>query len=989
MTPKKKAPPQTAPEPETPAWLDDDFPVVGIGASAGGLAAFEAFFSALPDNAANQMAFVLVQHLSPDYKSILTGLIQRYTRMQVYEVVDGMEVKPGCTYIIPPNRDLALQGGRLHLFEPSAPRGLRLPIDYFFRSLAQDRGEHAICIVLSGTGSDGALGVRAVKGEGGMAMAQKPESAEHDGMPLSAIATGLIDTVLPPAEMPAQLIAYVAHAFGSKRHLVSPPTASHENALKKICVILRTQTGHDFSQYKETTLLRRVERRMALHQIERVDEYIRLLQRMPAEAEALFRDLLIGVTNFFRDPDAFEMLQNRVIPDLFAAKPAGGSVRIWCCGCSTGEEAYSLAILVQEHLQSLSQTYKVQIFATDIDKRAVDQARSGIFPASIAVDVPAKRLARFFTQEEEGGTYRINKTIRDLLIFSEQDVIKDPPFSRVDLISCRNLMIYLNPDLQRKLVPLFHYALNPAGVLFLGTSETVGEYVNLFATLDRKWKIYQRREETLSAPRPVLGTFILPAAEGQANPRRPAPAGRDEARLNLRSLTEQSLLDHYARTGLLVNARGDILYIYGRTGQYLEPAVGDAAGMNILAMAREGLRQELTLALRKAVVRKETVVCQELHVKTNGDYTLVNLAVRPAAPEPSGAAPDLFLVILEEAAPIVQPPAAPAAESPAPANNRITALEQELRSKEEYLQTTLEEMETANEELRSTNEEMQSVNEELQSTNEELETSKEELQSVNEELSTVNTELQTKVSELSRVNNDMNNLLAGTGVATIFVDLQLKIVRFTPSATQVINLIQTDLGRPVAHIVSNLMDYNRLVEDLRQVLDTLTPVEEEVQTKTGAWYLMRIRPYRTLENVIEGGVVTFVDITQRKRLERAVESSHLGLTETILSAAWEPILILDEKQLVLTANQSFYNHFHFTPETVLKKTVYSLADGRWDLPQLHRLLDEILPLNMVVDGYQVTGEFEPGIQSKLLLSVRRILSEPARPGMIVITFQAG
>ncbi len=444
----------------------------------------------MPTGSEIGMAFVLVQHLSPDHKSILGDLVKRYTSMKVYEVEDGMEVAPNCAYIIPPNRDMAFLNGTLQLLEPTAPRGLRLPIDFFFRSLAHDQHERAICIVLSGTGSDGTLGGRAVKGEGGMVMAQDPGTTEYDGMPRSAIATGLVDYVLPPEQMPAQLTAYVSHAFGKKSLQVSTQAPKVEDTLKKLCVLLRDKTGHDFFQYKENTLVRRVERRMALHQIERMDEYIRYMRQKPAEVDALFRDLLIGVTNFFRDPEAFSALETQAIPRIFANKPPGGTVRVWVCDCSTGEEAYSIAILLQEHLETLKQTYKLQVFATDIDRQAIEYARSGVYPASIAADVAPGRLSRFFTQEPNGDDYRIQKAIRDLLVFSEQDVIKDPPFSKLDLISCRNLLIYLNADLQKKLIPLFHYALNPEGALFLGISETVGEFTTLFSALDRKWKLY-------------------------------------------------------------------------------------------------------------------------------------------------------------------------------------------------------------------------------------------------------------------------------------------------------------------------------------------------------------------------------------------------------------------------------------------------------------------------------------------------------------------
>ena len=852
------------------------FPIVGIGASAGGLAAFEAFFSGMPADTDPGMAFVLVQHLDPDHKSILSELIRRYTRMQVYEVKDGMQVAPNCAYIIPPGRDMAFLGGTLQLLEPTAPRGQRLPIDFFFRSLAKDQNERAICIVLSGTGSDGSLGVRTVKGEGGMAMAQTPESTEYDGMPRSAIVTGLIDYILPPAEMPAQLIAYAAHVFGKGLHTMNAPaTPGIEDYLKKICVLLRDQTGHDFSQYKQNTLIRRVERRMAVHRIERPEDYLRYLRQTPAEAQALFRDLLIGVTSFFRDPEAFAVLETRVIPQLFADKPAGAPIRVWVCGCATGEEAYSIAILLQEHQETLQQTFKVQVFATDIDARAIEQARAGVYSAGLVIGLSPRRLTRFFTREPDDSLFRVQKNIRDLLVFSEQDVIKDPPFSRIDLISCRNLLIYLNGELQKRLIPLFHYALVPKGTLFLGNSESIGDCGPLFATLDRKQKLYRRREDLPGMTPPTLDRFIPPLSVPAD--RRPGvqAGGSDPGGINLRWLTEHTLLAHYAETGVLVNGRGEVLHIYGRTGRYLEPSAGDA-GMNILAMAREGLRSVLTTALYKVVTRREPVGHPGLQVKTNGGFTTVDLAVRTVVDSGGTTLADMFLVVLKEsfAKPTPALSATDAENSAAAAsrdNGRIAALEQELRNKEEYLQSTLEEMETSNEELKSTNEEMQSVNEELQSTNEELETSKEELQSVNEELATVNAELQNKVIDLSRANNDMNNLLAGTGIATLFVDHHLRIVRFTPGATEMINLIQSDIGRPVAHIVSNLVGYDSMVTDAQAVLHDLVPREVEVQTKNGVWFLMRIRPYRTLENVIEGAVITFTDITENKRAGMILE----------------------------------------------------------------------------------------------------------------------
>jgi two-component system CheB/CheR fusion protein len=857
------------------------------------------------------MAFVLVQHLAPDHESILTELIRRYTRMQVFEVEDGMRVLPNCAYIIPPNYDMAFLDGVLHLLEPVAPRGQRLPINYFFESLAADQHELAIGIVLSGTGSDGTLGVRAIKGAGGMVMVQSTATSEFDGMPRSAVATGLVDYQLPPAEMPAQLMSYAAHAFGKLLRSGLPATPKSEGSLKKIFVLLRAQTGHDFSQYKPSTIYRRIDRRMSVQQIDTIDSYVRYLQQTPQEVDALFRDLLIGVTNFFRDPEAFAVLQTEVIPKLFLGKSAGSNLRVWSTGCSTGEEAYSLAILLVEQMQALKQSYILQVFATDIDSRSIASARLGMFSSSIAADISPERLARFFTLEPGGQSYRIKKSIRDLLVFSEQDLIKDPPFSKLDLISCRNLLIYLDAELQKKLIPLFHYALNPNGMLFLGSSEGIGDFNSLFAVLDRKNKLYQRKEDLLGVQRTTLNRFIVPvSATDVSPPLRGANKAAFPTKQTLRELMEQSLLRHLATASALVNSGGDIVYLYGRTGMFLEPSAGEPSIQNILKMAREGLRPALTTALHHAVATHGSSFAPNIRVKTNGHFTLVNVSVHSVATSPTSKtdAPDtpLFLVILEDAPGLV---AAATTDDTSPnvapdAQARIQVLTQELRAKDEFLQCTQEELESSNEELKSSNEEMQSVNEELQSTNEEMETSKEELQSVNEELSTVNTELQTKVVDLSRANNDMNNLLAGTGVGTVFVDFQLRLLRFTPAASSIINLIVSDVGRPVAHIVSNLVGYDSLVADIKAVLANLVPIEREVQTEEGRWYTLRIQPYRTLENVIEGAVISFVDITEivrvREELHKAndllrlavvVRDSHDAITVQDLNGktlAWNP-----------------------------------------------------------------------------------------------------
>jgi len=897
------------------------FPIVGIGASAGGLAAFEAFFSGMPAHADSGMAFVLVQHLAPDHKSILVELVKRYTRMQVFEVEDGMRIQPNCAYIIPPNRDMALLNGTLQLLEAVALRGQRLSIDFFFRSLAHDQRERAMCVVLSGSGSDGTQGVRAIKAEGGMAMAQNPDSTEYDGMPRSAIGTGLIDYTLPPAEMPAQLIAYAARALGKVALRDPQPAAKTEDSLKKIFVLLRAHTGHDFSQYKQNTVSRRIERRMAVQQIEQVEQYLRFLQETPAEIDALFRDLLIGVTNFFRDKEVFEALGQQ-LASVLASKPADSPLRVWTTGCSTGEEAYSLAILLREQMDALKKTFKVQVFATDIDARAIDTARAGVYPASIATDVSPERLARFFSAED--GGYRIHKNIRDLLIFSEHDVIKDPPFSRLDLVSCRNLLIYMGPELQRKLIPLFHYALNPGGALLLGSSETVGDFGELFASVDRKAKLYKSQGEHRTYKQTSLGRFLPRSSDMLAG----ANHVRSSTRLgglSLRELAERALLAR-APVAAVVNELGDIVYLHGQTGKFLEPSPGEAV-LSIIKMARQGLRQDLTNALQQAMDHNELASRANVRVKTNGDYTTIDLTVQPLFPEGGAGSTSLFLVAFEEVASVDAPPieATPTKEPSSDAERQIARLAQELRAKDEHLLSTQEQMQTSNEELRSSNEELQSTNEELQSTNEELETSKEELQSVNEELATVNSELQAKVTDLSRANNDMNNLLAGTGVGTVFVDHQLCIQRFTPAVTQLINLIRSDIGRPLAHIVNNLQGYNRLVLDVQDVLDTLTPKEVEVQTHAGAWHLLRIRPYRTLENVIEGAVITFMEVTEQKRAQAVLlEHESLRRMAAVMRDADDAITVQALDGRILAWNRTAEQRYGYSEAEALTMNIHSL-----------------------------------------------------------------
>ena len=938
------------------------FPIVGIGASAGGLEAFEKFFKNMPSDSG--MAFVLIQHLDPTHKSILSDLIGHYTSMKVAQVQDGMRVEPNSVYVIPPNRYLAILHGKLHLMEPPVSSGIRTPIDSFFRSLAEDQKDKGICIVLSGTGTEGTLGLRAIKGEGGMVMVQSPESAKYNGMPRSAVATGLADYILPVDKMPEHLIAYVQHVFAGVPQRHPKPILKEDGLLDKIFILVRSQTGHDFSYYKRTTIIRRIERRMAVNGIPNFPEYVRYLQSYPEESQALFKDLLIGVTNFFRDPDAFDALKAKAIPQLVEQRRRDEPVRIWVPGCATGEEAYSIAMLVQDYVAGLKKDFDVQIFATDIDNRAIETARSGLYPGSIAADVRPEILGRYFSKEEN-GSYRVKKNIRDMVVFAVQNVIADPPFSKTDLITCRNLLIYLGPELQKKALSLFHYSLKNGGFLFLGTSETIGTSVDLFSAVDRKWKLYKRKDTGLG----ITVDHQMPHLPYDRAHQPDTGSLKATSKLAYREAAEKIMLDTYSPAGVIINEKSEILYVHGRTGKYLEHLSGEFS-RNIMEIAREGLKYELASAIRKSVTDKKEVRRENIRVKTNGEDQFINLVIKPVL-EPL-AMKGSMMVVFEDVPP-ERIDVSAAKTSDSTHDERNQRLEQELRSAKEYLQATIEELETSNEELKSTNEEAQSSNEELQSTNEELETSKEELQSLNEELITVNSELEQKVNELSKVGSDMQNLLTSTEIGTIFLDTNLNIQRFTPAMTKFINLIQTDIGRPVSHLVSNVY-YDGLVQDGQEVLKTLVPKEMEVKTKDERWYTMRMLPYRTVENVIDGVVITFLDITGLKVMGRKLEDA-LQFAQGIVDTTREGLVILDENLRVVSANRSFYRTFALRGEDTVGKLLYELGDHQWDIPDLRQLLEKILPEKIAMDDFSVKHEFEGLGKREMILNARRLESE--------------
>ena len=870
--PRKTARPAAAanispPEPEAaPPYSAQDFPIVGIGASAGGLEALGQFLGNVPPDSG--MAFVAVQHLDPTQKSLMTSLLQGVTALRVRQARDGMTVEPNCAYVIPPNQDMAISQGALRLFEPAAARGLRLPIDFFFRSLAEDRHDRSVGVVLSGMGTDGTLGVRAIKEKAGLVLAQEPGSAKFEGMPRSVIDGGLADIVAPAQELPGKIVEFFRQRASTGAPDRSLDSATH-GSLAKAVVLLRLQTGHDFSQYKKSTLYRRAERRMALHRIPDIATYVRYLQENLQERELLFHELLIGVTSFFRDPAAWDCLKNEALPALLAGRKHGEPLRAWVAGCSTGEEAYSLAIVLREALEEarppLSGAF--QVFATDLDRNAVDKARQAVYPANIVADVPAERLRRYFVKDDH-GRYRVGKEIRESVIFAPQSIIMDPPFTRLDILCCRNLLIYLTSEVQKKIIPMFHYALNPGGVLFLGTAESVGSFTDLFAPVSVRSHIFSRGETGgPGAPLPPPSPFVPFRPDGAAEPAvtKPAP--------NLQTLADQALLQRFSPAAVLVSREGDILYVSGRTGRFLEPAAG-RANWNVFAMAREGLSRELTGAFAKALCQKAAVTARGIRFRSEGGEWMANLTVQVLDAPVALLGKVMVVFAAEEAPPAVKAPRR--TRSTASGSGHAAEIEREVENLRESLQGVHEEMQASQEELRSANEELQSANEELQSTNEELTTSREEMQSLNEELQTVNAQIEAKVEELSSANNDMKNLLNSTEMATVFLDGDLNLRRFTKEAIGIINLIPSDVGRPLIDIVS-AMNYPELARDATEVLRTLAFIEKEIPTRDGRWYRVRIMPYRTLENMIDGVVVTFINVTEFKLLEKKLRQS--GATE--------------------------------------------------------------------------------------------------------------
>ena len=896
------------------------FPIVGIGASAGGLEAIEQFLSNVPENSG--MAYIVVQHLDPTHKGMLPELLQRISKMQVSQVKHHTVVRPNCIYVIPPNKTMSISKGVLHLHKPVEARGQRLPIDFFLNSLADDRKELAVGLILSGMGSDGSLGVRLIKEKNGIAMVQEPGSAKFDSMPRNAIDSVPVDIVAPPNELPHRLIEFLKLIPVIRTE--TDVEIKDKSSLQKIINLLGTRTGNDFSLYKKNTVYRRIERRMAIHKIEKIASYVLFLNENPNEIEILFKELLIGVTNFFRDDVLWEKLKETVLPDIITKLEPGSTLRAWVPGCSTGEEAYSLAIVFKEALEIINPHggFSLQIFATDLDNEAIDIARKGIFPLSITEHVSPERLKRFFLQTDEG--YFINTEIREKVVFAQHNIIMHPPFTKIDILSCRNLLIYMEPALQKKLIGLFYYSLNPNGILILGTSETLGNQSHLFTSLNLKWKIFAR-EDTLLTP----DLFNFPASFSRTKAVSLEKENVTGSGRNIQFLADQLLLQHYAPAGVLVNEQGDIIYVSGHTGKYIEPAVGKA-NMNIFAMLREGLRNEFPIAFRKAVLKKESVILRNIKVGTNGSSHTINISIQWIdKPEPLKGN---LMVIFKDVQDIADSKLAARKEKKSLDNIRQMELEKELKYAREKIQDTLEAMHSSQEELKFTNEELQSTNEELQSTNEELMSSKEEMQSLNEELQTLNAELQSKVDDFTRVNSDMKNLLDSTDIATLFLDKKMNIRRFTIQAVKIFKLIKSDIGRPFTDLASDLI-YPDLSDDAHKVLRTFAYIKKQIPTKDGRWFSVRIMPYRTLDDKIDGVVITFFNISDLKEVEVKLHETD-QMNKLLLDSASDIFIKLSTDLKILEINPAGEKYFGkkkaeiinknyiqmFIPEKLRKKT---------------------------------------------------------------------
>jgi two-component system, chemotaxis family, CheB/CheR fusion protein len=951
--------------------------VVGVGASAGGLEAFSDLLRHLPQDTG--MAFILLQHLPPKQHSMLAAILGRVTTLPVAEALDGTVPEADHVYILPPGEVMELREGALHLVSRDISEGRYLPVDTFLKSLAAEQGSLAIGVILSGTASDGVQGMKAIKEAGGITFAQDEQTAKYPGMPQSSVAAGCVDFILTPEAIAQELARIAQHPYTGPAIATGLWRPEEESTFGQIFTILRRSTGVDFSLYKHSTIMRRTYRRMALKKIDTLEGYVEYLKHTPEEVKALYTDVLINVTSFLRDPEVFAGLHQLVFPALMQNRLPDAPIRVWVPGCSTGEEVYSLALALMEFFAETDASVPLQIFGTDIDAAAIEVARAGKYKASSTSSIPPELLKRYFTKVD--GDYQIQKSIRDRCTFASQNLVEDPPFSHLDLISCRNVLIYLGPVLQKKVMPIFHFALKPNGFLLLGKSEAIGPFQELFTPVDKKFKIYARKAIRGRSPlKFALSTY--------PEPELPEPMARKLAPSRTIDLTKEAdriVLARFVPPGVVVDEQFKIVQFRGHTGPYLEPMPGEAS-LNLLRMLREGLRPEVGAALHLAVKGGTPVRKEALSIKYNGQVREINVEVFPISP---GILQERFyLVVFEDVACLTKAEPGPTAVLPkrgkAAKDNLVLELERDLAATKDYLQATIQEQEATLEELKSTNEEILSSNEELQSLNEEMEASREELQAVNEELATVNEELENRNVELSQANDDLNNLLGSVNIPILFLDQHLSIRRFNTVAKEVLHLIPSDVGRSIGDL--NLaLDINDFEVRLREVIDTLKIETREVQDRQGHWYSLQIRPYKTAAHKIDGLVLTLADIDDLKHSLQEAEAARI-YAQAIVETQREPLVILDGDLKVVSANRAFYEFFHVAPQETEHRLIYELGERQWDLPDLRTLLEKILPQDAMINNFPVDVDFPTIGHRVMLLNARQMKKDPA-PNLILLAME--
>ena len=905
------------------------FPIVCLGGSAGAFTAFEKFFTHMPSDSG--MAFVIVMHLDPNHKGQIAELIKNYTVIPVQEATDGIQIEPDHVYIIPPNKDMGIHNRKLLLLNVAKPNGYRQPIDYFLQSLADDQWNKAVGIIFSGMGSDGETGVRMIKEKLGMVMVQDPETAQYNSMPLAAIGTNLADYVLSPEEMPIKLIQYLNHPV-----LTEEPSEQarseirNAHSVQKILMLLRSHTGHDFSLYKKSTILRRIDRRVAFHQLPDYVQYVNYLRENPQEIDTLFNELLIGVTKFFRDAHAFESLKIK-LTNIIRGKETSEPIRVWIAGCSTGEEAYSVAMIIMEIVDARphKKLPKVQIFATDLDADAIEHARAGVYHTNIVADVSPERIERFFTYVD--ASYVIKKELREMIVFAQHNLIKDAPFTKLDLLCCRNVMIYLTTELQKKIIPVFHYSLRSKGIMFLGPAESIGGFTDMFVSIDPKWKVFECKDGGHTIKKMI--DFPFHVARQPSSILRIEDHEKATPKIPMVEAYNKVLLENYTPASVLINERGDILFTNGKTGRYLELPSGEAV-MNIHKMAREELKYVLGNIIHQARNQKTLVKVDNVKIKDGDQTRLINLQANIMN---ESTLSSLMLIVFEDKG-IVKKASRRVGIDATLQNKAVGDLEKELVYTKQQLHSTIEQMETSLEELKSTNEELQSTNEELQSTNEESLTTKEEMQSLNEELMTVNLQYQSKAEELTRLNNDMKNLLDSTEIGTIFLNNELEILRYTPQISKLFNIIPIDVGRSLSHVVSNF-EYDLLQSNILDVIERLSIKEIEIKTKTDDWYSVRIMPYRTLDNFISGAVLTFTLITPYKAMEHELGSLK-RYTNGVINTIEQPAVMLNKNLDILSINQKFMQTFNLDEHATGQLNFQDFVNNNWTENDLQPLLNQ-------------------------------------------------